>query len=481
MLGARRFAFLGLWGALGVASAFQGCAKGEVEFEDAANTVSTTTQGGSGGIPGSGGQGGTPGLCAQNCESISTPPCLKSVCNDGTYQGVVGDCVVVPDEGASCDDGMFCTIDDTCNAMGVCTGGPPNDCGMAAPPCNEIVCDENADSCDEMPAMNGAACQDPTNLCIKGSTCSNGLCIGGAPDDCFFFPVPDDCHVAVCNPMTGMCESTIGNEGLGCTDPNDLCTVSKTCMNGICQGGTAKDCSYLSQGCNVGVCDTTSGMCTTMGVMNGQPCNDLNACTTGELCNNGNCTGGSPVTTCTNGDGCCPSGCNQNNDSDCGCSTNHALAATPSSSGGGQNSTGYGPANFNNGVTGAQCLTSGCSMCFGWITNGTTPGGAWAQYDWPSTVTIGSIWVDANTCTGQCYSGGRTINSGEVQWWNGSSWITATTFTNQNTDIALNFNPPLVTTKLRLYNLTAGSCGQASNSLIYEWYVYPGVNCSPPP
>lgn len=129
-----------------------------------------------------------------------------------------------------------------------------------------------------MAAMNGSTCQDPNNLCIKGSTCNNGLCTGGQLDDCFFFPVPDDCHVAECNPTTGMCESQIGNEGLGC-----------------------------------------------------------------------------------------------------------------------------------------------------------------------------------------------------------SSWITATTFTNQNNDIALNFNPPLVTTKLRLFNLTAGNCGQTSNSLIYEWYVYPGSNCSPPP
>ena len=302
------------------------CASGETKPDDDAVTVtSTIATSGTGG--GSGGAGGQSDLCAQDCSAISTPPCLKSVCNDGSYQGVVGDCVVVPDDaGVPCDDGLFCTIDDGCDGMGQCMGGPMNDCGMAPPPCNDITCDEAAQSCTTTPSMNGAMCQDPNNLCIKGSTCSNGNCIGGTLDDCFFFPVPDECHVAVCDPGTGMCAAQVGNEGGPCTDPTDLCTVNKTCAAGMCQGGVPKDCSGLSIGCNIGVCDATSGMCVQQPVMNGDPCNDFDNCTTGDICQSGQCVGQGTITQCNNGDQCCPQGCNTNNDTDCNyCDWNPSL------------------------------------------------------------------------------------------------------------------------------------------------------------
>jgi DNA-binding beta-propeller fold protein YncE len=233
------------------------------------------------------------------------------------YPGAVGECVIVPDAGAPCDDGSFCTLDDTCDAMGECIGGPPNDCGMTASECNEIACDEDADSCGEVPSAPGSPCQDPNDLCIKGSTCNNGLCTGGMPDDCFFSPVPDDCHVAVCNPMNGMCEPVVGNEGGPCTDTTDLCTVAKTCAAGQCTGGTPKDCSHLSVGCNTGYCDTTSGSCMQLPLMNGDPCNDFNNCTTGDQCQNGACVPQGTITSCTNGDMCCPQGCDTSNDDDC--------------------------------------------------------------------------------------------------------------------------------------------------------------------
>jgi hypothetical protein len=121
----------------------------------------------------------------------------------------------------------------------------------------------------------------------------------------------------MCNPMNGMCEEQVGNEGGPCTDLNDLCTVNKTCSSGACQGGGPKDCSALTFGCQMGVCDTATGQCGPMAIMNGQSCNDGNNCTNGELCSNGNCTGGTPVTNCVGGDFCCPSNCDETNDSDC--------------------------------------------------------------------------------------------------------------------------------------------------------------------
>ncbi|HZO12921.1 MAG TPA: hypothetical protein VFB62_06675, partial [Polyangiaceae bacterium] len=55
----------------------------------------------------------------------------------------------------------------------------------------------------------------------------------------------------------------------------------------------------------------------TQNLVNGDPCDDLNPCTSGETCFNGGCANGSPVTQCVANDFCCPSGCNLNNDPDC--------------------------------------------------------------------------------------------------------------------------------------------------------------------
>jgi len=299
-----------------------GCATGDAgDFGDDDDGTSTSTSGGGTGGGDTGGGGTTTStntsMCEVDCSTIQTPDCQVSVCNEGQHRGTVGVCVVVPDEdGTPCDDGQFCTVDDTC-AAGICAGGPQNDCGITAPPCSEITCDENSQSCGTAPANNGAPCQDPNDLCMKGSTCMNGLCTGGAAEDCFFFPVSSDCHVAVCDSNDGQCKEQVGNEGGGCNDVNDLCTVSKTCVSGVCQGGQPMSCSHLTQGCVMGVCDVNNGQCTTQAAGQGQPCDDLNPCTSGETCNNSVCGGGTPVVQCVQGDYCCPSNCNENNDPDC--------------------------------------------------------------------------------------------------------------------------------------------------------------------
>jgi hypothetical protein len=61
--------------------------------------------------------------------------------------------------------------------------------------------------------------------------------------------------------------------------------------------------------------------------MNGDPCDDLNYCTNGELCNNGACNGGTPVTTCVDGDFCCPSNCTAQNDLECNIPSGQAMLA----------------------------------------------------------------------------------------------------------------------------------------------------------
>ncbi|RLB50569.1 MAG: hypothetical protein DRI90_23630 [Deltaproteobacteria bacterium] len=293
-----------------------GCATGTAGgFGGGDTSTSTSGTGNAGGGGGDvGGSGGTTtsSPCAVDCTQIQAPDCQVAQCNAQT-----GQCEVVADvDGASCDDGLFCTVNDGC-AAGTCVGGPQNDCGISAPACTEVSCDEPSQSCSTTPSSNGAACQDPNDLCMKGATCSNGLCTGGTPEDCFFSPVSDDCHVAVCDPSDGQCKEEVGNEGGACNDLNDLCTVSKTCVAGVCQGGQPMSCSHLTQGCVMGVCDVNTGQCTTQSAGEGQPCDDINPCTSGEICTSGVCGGGSPVVQCVANDYCCPSNCNENNDADC--------------------------------------------------------------------------------------------------------------------------------------------------------------------
>lgn len=306
---------VGMWLAVG-------CAASDVDIAD-----DDEGQGAAGG--GEGGQGGTaeggggndPGPCGTDCSAIAAPQCFVGVCNTGQHPGPVGSCVVVPsDANVPCDDGLFCTVNDVCNGEGVCEGGGENDCGMRPGDCEAIVCDETSDACTTQNLPAGAACT-PDDLCVVGGTCDAfGTCTG-TPKDCFFAPVPNECHIAECNPSNGICEPVPGNTGDPCVDQNDLCTVGKTCDNaGNCGGGAPKDCSNLTSGCDLGICDTTNGQCTTMSVADGQLCDDLNGCTVGEICSSGTCGGGTLVTTCSGAqtaDGCCPSGCTEGNDLDC--------------------------------------------------------------------------------------------------------------------------------------------------------------------
>ncbi len=296
-----------------------------------------------GGAGGSGGSGGaTAGMpCGIDCSTIKTDACHEATCNAATKN-----CEILPTEGgAPCDDGKFCTTDDICDANGECVGGPMNDCGMSAPDCQSVLCNEVGQSCGLTPAMDGAPCT-AADLCKINAVCQGGLCSGGLEKDCFFAPKPDDCHVSQCNPQNGLCEPVAGNDGKSCVDKNDLCTVNKQCSEGSCVGGAAKDCSSQTVGCFDGVCNPQSGdcvsvpipaggtcaeasdqcnqgICDNMGNCNpqasneGQGCNDNSYCSSGDYCSSGNCIGLNNITMCVGGDFCCPQGCTIQTDSDC--------------------------------------------------------------------------------------------------------------------------------------------------------------------
>jgi hypothetical protein len=254
-------------------------------------------------------------------------PCTTDVCDPKT-----GKCASTNTSGA-CSDGDACTKGDTC-ANGGCQPGTPPVCddGQA---CTDDKCDKASGGC--VVSNNTAACSD-NNACTTGDVCAAGSCKPGVAKVC------DDknaCTADSCNASTGACvATTIAGCGGSCataadcddknpctTDAcssgkcsntantatcsdNNACTVGDLCSAGVCKSGAAKVCNDGNP-CTDDSCEASSGACKLAN--NTAACNDNNACTTGDVCAAGVCTGkavncddGNP---CTVGDACKAGAC----------------------------------------------------------------------------------------------------------------------------------------------------------------------------
>ncbi|TKD11753.1 hypothetical protein E8A74_06340 [Polyangium fumosum] len=329
---------------LSVVSIGASCAVGELPVgEDAGSNE------------GGGGAGGSDlGPCGVDCSALETPQCTIAVCNTGQEIGPVNTCVVVPaPKGTACDDGKFCTSNDTCDS-GKCIGGDTNQCGITPDPCSSVICYEESKSCDVLPVNDGTACT-PKDLCRINGVCKLGECLGEVKP-CTFSPL-SECNTVACDSATGKCVGTpdFTKDNKPCVLTGDLCTVNRTCSAGQCVGGAPKDCSALNVGCQRGECDAMTGFCgptpapvgtsCSEGVAecqvgacdvkgtcipslaaDGSACNDYNSCTTANTCMAGACASGSPVADCVSylheGFENCQNGWTFGGDWECGKPTN---------------------------------------------------------------------------------------------------------------------------------------------------------------
>ena len=119
---------------------------------------------------------------------------------------------------ADCDDDLFCNGVETCVA-GACQPGTPVDCDDLVG-CTVDSCNETTDQCDNVP--NDALCDDSL-FCSGVETCNAVTdCQPGTPVDC------DDlvgCTVDSCNETTDQCDNV--SEHCTCDD-GDVCTTD-TC------------------------------------------------------------------------------------------------------------------------------------------------------------------------------------------------------------------------------------------------------------
>jgi hypothetical protein len=147
---------------------------------------------------------------------------------------------------------------------------------------------------------------------------------------------------------------------------------------------------------------------------------------------------------------------------------NLAPLAVASSSGGGVGD--YGPQAMNDDVHEEDdCM-------YHWILAYDSPVDDWIELEWSSPQTLYGVRFDTNHYASNDCTWGRALAGGDVQWWDGSSWVTDGTVAEQIDDWSYNFTAPVTTTRLRLYGVHANpdSPYQASNPVVYEWEA---LNC----
>ena len=94
--------------------------------------------------------------------------------------------------------------------------------------------------------LEGAPCDDG-NLCTVDDVCTNGMCVG-TPKECV---ATHACAMSIgCNPSSGRCEQEPAREGQACDDDN-VCTLEDVCRAGVCGGRAAP---VLGERCERGIC-----------------------------------------------------------------------------------------------------------------------------------------------------------------------------------------------------------------------------------
>jgi len=288
---------------------------------------------------------GDVGVCKHTqitCQPTNNP-CTVRECNP---QNGLCELKTLPN-GTSCEDGLYCTEEDTCQ-NGQCTGGPAKDCSYLDGNCIKGVCDEQLDSCVPQVLRNGEPC-DAGDPCLIGDYCdANGVCQQGSTpachcttdadcvDDgdkcngilgkcnlqtgfCELVAPPVDCNATMpplpecqyyeCWPVDGTCKVRTRPNFYACED-GLFCTVQDYCLNGSCTAGIARDCSYLDDKCVLGVCDENQDKCVAQGKPAGTDCErEGNGCTIDKCDGNGNCVFFANVDCSGYGDECNPAIC----------------------------------------------------------------------------------------------------------------------------------------------------------------------------
>ncbi len=171
--------------------------------------------------------------------------------------------------------------------------------------CNDGVLDGRETDVD----CGGPTC-DPCGIgriCERNSDCESGSC----EDGLCFGDVPESCEDGLKNGS----ETDLDCGGEECTacGLGLVCEVNADCASGRCDAGVCVEGNLCGNG-DLDFGETCDGDCPVS-------CNDNDFCTVDTLTGSADeCTAEcqyESVVSCTDGDGCCPAGCEETNDNDC--------------------------------------------------------------------------------------------------------------------------------------------------------------------
>ena len=265
-------------------------------------------------------------ICKKLCE-VNGPQ--AETCN-----GQDDDCNGQTDE-SGCDDANSCTFDVCKIQLGGCTH-------LAQP---GLPCDADGSACTLDTCGNSGCSAGPAKLCNDGKPCTFDLC----------------------NPASGACASTV-QSGAPCDDGNG-CTGPDFCQGEVCSPGPAKLCND-GNACTLDSCNAVIGQCQSTAMPVGMPCEDGTACTQGDVCQAGVCTGKAiscdDKNPCT-GDSCAPlAGCQYVPVDGAACDDGLACTTGETCSGGGCKNGGILGCSDGNPCTKDSCSNlGGCQHILG--------------------------------------------------------------------------------------------------------------------
>ncbi len=248
------------------------------------------------------------------CDTSADTACQKNVCDPTSGSCKKTELV----NGSQCEDGLPCTVGDTCQ-NGACKSGVPADCSSVSDACNDATCiidptQQAGYTCVPLPKAGTIACDADGSGCTANDSCKEGKCQAGKPVNCE--AVAGECEVAACvkdgaNGFT--CKISAAPDNTACED-GQLCTAEDFCKGGKCQPGLKPyECKdEVDTQCAVGVCDKAAnaglGGCTAKPQNEGKVCDaDDNGCTVNDICVQGFCVPGAPVN-CNQQTGACTVG-----------------------------------------------------------------------------------------------------------------------------------------------------------------------------
>ncbi len=238
---------------------------------------------------------------AETCVANSCQPGTAVDCNDGvgctddSCNEATDSCDNVANDN-TCDNGLYCDGAETCDAALDCQAGTTIDCNDGIG-CTDDTCNEATDSCNNL--INDGNCDDGL-FCNGAEICDPALdCQGGS----------DPCPGQTCDEVNDVCvECTVDPD----CDDGLFCNGAESCVGGLCQNGTAVNCSD-GVGCTDDTCNEATDSCDN--VVNDGNCDDGLYCNGTETCDAIlDCTAGTSVN-CGDGIGCTDDACNEATDS----------------------------------------------------------------------------------------------------------------------------------------------------------------------